>query len=523
MKTLTKVGLLGLVLLTLMGCQLLPRRSIDLEGTSWALSSLEGSLPLPGITVTLQFGTDGTASGSDGCNQFSTAYSQRRDNLTFEEPMASTLMACPEPVMDQATAYMRALVATTNYTASDRELILTDDDDRILATFVAAQDELANTEWDVVSYNNGREAVVSVLLGSQITANFDDEGNVSGNAGCNNYSASYSAEGGTIDIGPVRSQRMACAEPPGVMDQESQYLAALESAATYSIQGNLLEMRTADDATAVVMARSSGGLPTPLPATAAPTVAVSPSATAGEGATAAPPASPPAATPTPTPLPLPLPSETPLPEISFWADQTTIDAGQCTTLRWSVNNVQAVWVYPKGQDYEDFPRAGQGSEQVCLTTTTTFEMRVLLRDGSTVFREVTVSVTPPPPTATTAPAVDPLLGTSWEVITYNNGQEAVVSVIAGSLVTIDFEADGVVAGNAGCNTYQASYEVNGSNITIGRPIVTNLFCGDPVGVMDQESAFLAALQSAATFDVRADSLELRGAGGQIAVTAVRAP
>jgi heat shock protein HslJ len=43
---------------------------------------------------------------------------------------------------------------------------------------------------------------------------------------------------------------MACDQPEGVMDQEAQYLAALQSAATYSIEGNRLELRTADDAMA---------------------------------------------------------------------------------------------------------------------------------------------------------------------------------------------------------------------------------------------------------------------------------
>jgi heat shock protein HslJ len=41
-----------------------------------------------------------------------------------------------------------------------------------------------------------------------------------------------------------------CNDPEGVMDQESQFLAALESAATYKIEGTRLELRTADGALA---------------------------------------------------------------------------------------------------------------------------------------------------------------------------------------------------------------------------------------------------------------------------------
>jgi heat shock protein HslJ len=44
---------------------------------------------------------------------------------------------------------------------------------------------------------------------------------------------------------------MACAEPEGVMEQEAQYLAALQTAAIYKLEGNRLQLRTADSALAV--------------------------------------------------------------------------------------------------------------------------------------------------------------------------------------------------------------------------------------------------------------------------------
>jgi heat shock protein HslJ len=48
---------------------------------------------------------------------------------------------------------------------------------------------------------------------------------------------------------------MACEQ--AVMDQEQQYLAALQSAATYRIDGSKLELRTADGALAADFARAS--------------------------------------------------------------------------------------------------------------------------------------------------------------------------------------------------------------------------------------------------------------------------
>ena len=150
-------------------------------------------------------------------------------------------------------------------------------------------------------------------------------------------------------------------------------------------------------------------------------------------------------------------------------------------------------------------------------------MRVLLGDGSTTFREVTISVAGPPPTVAPSPVPDPLAGTRWEVINYNNGRGALVTLLVDSGIALDFGTDDQVSGNAGCNNYFASYRVNGNNITIGQPGSTSLFCAEPEGVMEQEAEFLEALQTAATFRIDGDTLEMRSTADQIAIIAKRAP
>jgi heat shock protein HslJ len=102
----------------------------------------------------------------------------------------------------------------------------------------------------VTGYNNGQAGVVSVIAGTEMTADFGSDGQLTGNAGCNTYNASYSTDGDSIHIGPIASTRMFCGAPDGVMDQETQYLAALGTASTYSINGTKLELRTADGALA---------------------------------------------------------------------------------------------------------------------------------------------------------------------------------------------------------------------------------------------------------------------------------
>jgi heat shock protein HslJ len=102
----------------------------------------------------------------------------------------------------------------------------------------------------VIGYNNGKQAVVSVLLDTSMTASFGKDGALSGNSGCNTFSGTFKLDGNQITIGPLASTMMMCSDPAGVMDQEAQYLAALQSAATYQIEGNVLELRTQDGALA---------------------------------------------------------------------------------------------------------------------------------------------------------------------------------------------------------------------------------------------------------------------------------
>ncbi len=48
---------------------------------------------------------------------------------------------------------------------------------------------------------------------------------------------------------------MMWSDPEGVMEQEAQFLAALQSAGNYQIEGNVLELRTMDDALAALFNR----------------------------------------------------------------------------------------------------------------------------------------------------------------------------------------------------------------------------------------------------------------------------
>jgi heat shock protein HslJ len=113
-----------------------------------------------------------------------------------------------------------------------------------------------------------------------------------------------------------------------------------------------------------------------------------------------------------------------------------------------------------------------------------------------------------------------LAGTTWQVTGINNGRNALVSLVAGSTVTLQFLADGKVAGSAGCNQYTARYEADGSKLRISAPASTRRLCPD-TGVMEQEQAFLKALEAVSTMRMEGNRVELRDAKGAMQVVATK--
>ncbi|MBN2005991.1 MAG: hypothetical protein JXA21_21715 [Anaerolineae bacterium] len=115
-------------------------------------------------------------------------------------------------------------------------------------------------------------------------------------------------------------------------------------------------------------------------------------------------------TPTPTPSPTPSPTSTPHPNVRFWATKSELKPGDCTSILWMTNNVNAVY-------FDGDPVVGDGSQTVCPQSTTVYTLNVTFSDGSGDAFYVTLTVagdddgdddetaTPTPqPTATNTPA-----------------------------------------------------------------------------------------------------------------------
>jgi heat shock protein HslJ len=216
-----------------------------LPGTKWELVTLNGAAPVEGTSVTLFFGNDDQAGGDASCNTYGGSYTIKGSGLTFG-PMMSTMMACEPVIMDQEQAYLKVLGDTRSFEATSDKLTLKDSSGKELAVFTPYQPSALVGEWQAIAINNGKEAVVSVLNDTTVTAIFGADGKLTGNDGCNSYNGTYTIDGDKITIGPLATTRMACEQ--AVMDQETAYLNALAKAATYTLGKDSLELRDVDGA-----------------------------------------------------------------------------------------------------------------------------------------------------------------------------------------------------------------------------------------------------------------------------------
>jgi heat shock protein HslJ len=232
----------------------------SLDDTAWVLADLPGRSLVAGHGVTLRF-EEGRALGSDGCNRYGSPFTRSGAALSFGDGGIATQMACPPEVMQQVEAFRASLAGTRSYRlAEDGHLQLVSADGTVLASFAPQSASLAGTSWQVTGFNNGRQAVGSTLMGSDLVMLLAADGRVGGSAGCNRYSSSYTADGSALRIGPAAATRRMCVEPAQIMEQEQQFLKALETVATMRHEGDRLELRTSEGALAVTLAKGGAGV-----------------------------------------------------------------------------------------------------------------------------------------------------------------------------------------------------------------------------------------------------------------------
>jgi putative lipoprotein len=88
-------------------------------------------------------------------------------------------------------------------------------------------------------------------------------------------------------------------------------------------------------------------------------------------------------------------------------------------------------------------------------------------------------------------------------------------------MTVKFDSEGSVAGSSGCNVFSGSYTDDGTTLSIGPLATTRRACAIPI--MQQEQAFLTALQASTQYELTSQQLTLRNPEGAIQVTLLPAP
>ncbi|MDL2298537.1 META domain-containing protein [Synergistaceae bacterium OttesenSCG-928-D05] len=405
----------------------------------------------------------------------------------------------------------------------------------LTASAFAYTGELGGTNWRVTGINNGKQAVVSTLAGTELTANFGRNGILSGSAGCNTYTATYDLYGNIVKIGTPASTRKMCMTPEGIMEQETIFLNALENTRSWRLMGGNLDLLGEDGSISLSL----------VPAATDETVFLYRNPDGKEA----------------------LVEMFDTDKLTMTIDgktypmQQTISAsgaryealGDPKTVFWSKGD--KAYVAVEGKDLPDFDlvqggaakqtisakptvyRAGimevlvedKGDDHILLTANgETFWLKrvpaasgaryVGETDATTEFwshdEQATLSIKGVPYpggmlTRDDEPNFSPaatLMDVEWYV-------ESVAgkNILPNSMVTMFFKSDGRLYGKASINTYNSSWVDSGNKLMIGES-ATTMMAGSP-DLMEQEQRFLKSLSDVNAFEVKDGKLHLSMKGG----------
>jgi heat shock protein HslJ len=355
------------------------------------------------------------------------------------------------------------------------------------ATPPVADKPLEGTPWQLVEYVGAAGGVVTVPATVTVTATFEG-GTVSGNGGCNNYSAPYTVDGAKLSIGEVQATMMACTGPAGPV--EPPYLAILPKVATFAIAGDTLELLNETGTITLRYRASSGGAgaATQLEGTAWQlTDYVGP-----DGKTLAVPEA--------------------VAATATFADGKVTGNGGCNQYTGSYtldgDKLAISGVAATSMACPEVQMAVETAYFAALGKVATYAIAggilELMTAEGTVGLRYRAAETPS------------LTKTLWVATMINTGTGATASVVAGSTVTAIFAEDGTVAGSGGCNKYNGTYTVDGAALTFGPLLSTKMACANEA-VTKQEANYLAALAKVTTHAFSGDNLELRDADGALQV------
>lgn len=443
-----------------------------LQGPTWVLQSFgdpQNPTKTPrGSLMTATFGPDGQVSGLADCNTYNAGFSINENQIQIQ-PIVSTEMVCPQGVENE-NAYLTALQEANSYHILDGKLTVTYANGAAALVYTSKHLALEINLWVLAVIND-----TPISPSVRATALFDPpSGAVSGSAGCNNYNASYTKTSQALTISPASLTAQACDE--AIMEVEDSFMATLQSATTFQTLGeNLILQSEAEklifhaDRKPLVGTLWHLESMGPLAAPAAPVVGANFTASFAR-----------------------LPGS-PAGGLS----------GQTGCNEYSANyyaNLEEIKVnVPQQTGNTNCPAGLPEQEQEFFKALNIARSYRILGDRLQVFYNDQVlnfsTITPTAPPPAQGGVLAPLHNTNWWLESIN-----ALQIVPGSQVTATFQINpdgltGMMNGLAGCNTY--STEILGV-FRVGPAVTTQKTCVAPPGIMEQENAYLAALQSAST-------------------------
>jgi heat shock protein HslJ len=231
----------------------LPSTRADIEAHDWVLDLSDSSLSAESDNpVTLTVDRD-EISGAGPCNAYRGTFELARDDSVEISDVAVTRMACDPDTMDAEAEYLAALedadhvkVDVDDEGRDDRDrLVLKGPDDlRLAFRSFDARDELAG-DWTITGVATG-DSIDSMLLGTEPTLSFSDDGTMTVDTGCNTGGGDWDLDGDAITLDSIRITLRACDEPRGAGNQEAAVLAALDAAERVEVTPGSLTLLDGD-------------------------------------------------------------------------------------------------------------------------------------------------------------------------------------------------------------------------------------------------------------------------------------
>jgi len=345
--------------------------------------------------------------------------------------------------------------------------------------------------WVLESMVNGGTPVALVPR-TMITAVFGQNGMLSGNDGCNQYSGSYTVTGSQVQVSPALASTMMACEP-AVMDQAQTYTRILLGPGIWQVSGDRLTIQDTSGRNILVYVKQVPATPTMAPPASPVGSWDLTSMTGVSGGSSF------VQNPTGTITAI------------FGTDGTVQGSGGCNaysagyttsgasmTVSGMINTLMSCGNVLDTQERAYMTILGNAARfENTGTQLTIFDAKT---PGSKLVYK--------PGTAKPLPIPVAIVGT-WS-LTGMSKSGASMTLASGIKTTATFAADGMLSGNGGCNQYSGSYVLTGTSAIAVSPLATTrMMCPDPA--MTQETNYLGILQNAATWVVS-------GTPGQLTIT-----